>query len=869
MSLKIYQTNAIAKISEFFIGYQKQLGLIEQLRAVSPEAAFTMEGMDQGAGQFQLITGNQYFSYLNLGNKFYPNITIKAPTGAGKTLLAIETIVKYNQIIKSGKRTGLVVWLIHRDAIFSQTINRMRDKNDFYRQTLESYFGNNVLIKEKGEAITQDELENNIVILFVMLQSMARANKENLKIFRDDGRFVTSIFPRDDEYAKHKELLEDMPFLDNFGSSDSLQPQIKTSLGNLIRLSNPLILIDEYHKFFTKIGIELLASLNPSMVIGYTATPSNISSTKSNNFEAKNNLLVKITGKDLRAENMIKYPINLDNPPTNYSWKQLIKDLKSKREELEKLAIENQNKGGSYIRPITLIQVEYTGKDQKGKGVHAEDARDELIRLGIPPHQIAIKSSEIDELEKIDLKSSDCEIRYVITKYALQEGWDCPFAYILGLIPNTNSNTTLTQLVGRILRQPYQSKINELVPHELDQCYIFYLTGDTKNTVELIKKGLEKDGLEDLEINSNTGGVITKTTTTQSFEVVKIKSNIIKDYNGSLYLPSFWIKSENRKLSFEIDIQSKIDWSKLELPSSFYEELQHSFVSERQRSLVKVDWDEQKQEFARISDKGNNKIITYTSQDKLDLEDLQKSIYEISQKPFWSYKLASNIFEKMQSTVELQKGFYANGTLVIKEIVGELQKYQDEKAKYIFEELITNNELYLGLGLTSSGAFRFNESILAKQNETDNKYLYEKYDWDKVNPFEANIQKYLFNHDKRLLWWYRNPERDLKNQTNFSIQGYRKQKIRPDFVTSKMDENTKKLQMVYIIESKGRMLQGNDDTTYKEYMFEILSKQAKLGKVVLIDDNPLGLKSDINQNIEAHFVYQEQENKTLNKLFNQ
>jgi type III restriction enzyme len=869
MPLKIYQTNAIAKISEFFTGYQKQLGVIEQLRAISPESAFTMEGMDQGASQFQLITGNQYFSYLNLGNKFYPNITIKAPTGAGKTLMAIETIIKYNTIIKEGKRTGLVVWLVHRDAIFSQTISRMRDKNDFYRQTLESYFGNNVLIKEKGEAITQDEIENNIVILFVMLQSMARANKENLKIFRDDGRFVTSIFPLDDEYDKHKELLEDMPFLDNFSGADSLQPQVKTSLGNLIRLSKPLILIDEYHKFFTKIGIELLASLNPNMVIGYTATPTDIARSKSNNFEAKNNILVKISGGDLRVEDMIKYPINLDNPPTDYSWKQLVKDLKYKREELEKLAIDNQNQGGSYIRPITLIQVEYTGKDQRGKGVHAEDARDELVSLGIPPHQIAIKSSEIDELDKIDLQSSNCEIRYIITKYALQEGWDCPFAYILGLIPNTNSNTGLTQLIGRILRQPYQSKINKTTPSELDQCYIYYLTGDTQKTVQLIKKGLENDGLEDLDINSNQNGIVTKTVSTQTFEKVKIQPHIKADYSHSLYLPSFWIKSENRKFSFETDIEQHIDWNEFELPQDFYQELQYSFLTERQRSLVKVDWDEQKQEFSRISDKDGNQIITYKSQDKLNLEDLQKSIFEITNLPFFSFRLAQNIHSHLQTNEELQKGFFTNGTLITNEVVKELQNYQDESAKIAFEKLIADDELYLGLGLTKSGAFNFNESIMAKQDDTDRKYLYEKYDWEKLNPFEDNIKKYLFNHDKKLLWWYRNPERDLKDQINFHIQGYRKQKIRPDFVASKIEEATGKLEMVYIIESKGRMLQGNDDTTYKEDMFEILSKQAKAGKIIILDENPLGIDLGINSNIEAHFVYQEQENKTLNKLFNQ
>jgi ATP-dependent protease Clp ATPase subunit len=88
MSLKIYQTNAIAKISEFFIGYQRQLAVIDQVRNVNPDTALTMESSDQSGGQFKLITRNQYFEYLNLGNKFYPNITIKAPTGAGKTLLS-------------------------------------------------------------------------------------------------------------------------------------------------------------------------------------------------------------------------------------------------------------------------------------------------------------------------------------------------------------------------------------------------------------------------------------------------------------------------------------------------------------------------------------------------------------------------------------------------------------------------------------------------------------------------------------------------------------------------------------------------------------------------------------------------------------
>ena len=77
-----------------------------------------------------------------------------------------------------------------------------------------------------------------------------------------------------------------------------------------------------------------------------------------------------------------------------------------------------------------MIQVERTGKDQRdGKHIHAEDAREYLIGQGVQKDWIAVKSSEINEIKDFDdiggLLSPDCPIRYIITKSALQEGWDC------------------------------------------------------------------------------------------------------------------------------------------------------------------------------------------------------------------------------------------------------------------------------------------------------------------------------------------------------------------------------------------------------------------------------------------------------------
>ena len=76
---------------------------------------------------------------------------------------------------------------------------------------------------------------------------------------------------------------------------------------------------------------------------------------------------------------------------------------------------------------------------------------------GLDEAEIAIKTADTNDLaqpENQHLLSSSNRVRVIITKHALQEGWDCPFAYILVSLNNTASQQSMTQLVGRVLRQP-------------------------------------------------------------------------------------------------------------------------------------------------------------------------------------------------------------------------------------------------------------------------------------------------------------------------------------------------------------------------------------------------------------------------------
>src|SRR3989344_6078177 len=161
----------------------------------------------------------------------------------------------------------------------------------------------------------------------------------------------------------------------------------------------------------------------------------------------------------------------------------------------------------------------------------------------------------MDEIAEEKLLSESSEIRYIITKEALKEGWDCSFAYILGIIPNTRTESSMTQLVGRVLRQPYAKKTGV---KELDESYVYFTRGSTQDILSNIQKGFQQEGLGDLvkNISPESGPTGSKKIKT------KIKQEIVKKYPESLYLPVWVIKNGNsyRQFSYEIDVKSKIDW---------------------------------------------------------------------------------------------------------------------------------------------------------------------------------------------------------------------------------------------------------------------------------------------------------------------
>ena len=227
--------------------------------------------------------------------------------------------------------------------------------------------------------------------------------------------------------------------------------------------------------------------LNPSLVIELSATPN----------RSISNLLVDISGVDLKNEEMIKLPVRVTSF-TRTEWKHTLAQAHDELERLDAEARSLERSEGRYIRPIAVVRVERTGKDQLDRGyVHAEEVRNYLIRsLGVSADSVRVKSAENDELGREPLLSEFSQVRWIITKAALMEGWDCPFAYLLVMLDNTQAQRAITQLVGRVMRQPHARRTQR---EALDQCYVYCWNIDVGAAVQQVKRGLEQEGMTGLD----------------------------------------------------------------------------------------------------------------------------------------------------------------------------------------------------------------------------------------------------------------------------------------------------------------------------------------------------------------------------------
>lgn len=374
-----------------------------------------------------------------------PRVTVKVPTAGGKTFIACNALERMFSALEVDK-PKVVVWFVPSDPILRQTVKRLKDTSDPYRQHIDALFGGAVGVYDKEELLRGTGFEpvrvrEQLTIAVLSIDSFAATDKESRRVHRENENL--------------KEFGED-------------------SLMNVLASLNPVVVIDESHNFRSDLRVETLRDINPSFILELTATP-----------RPSSNIISFVDAKQLKDEHMVKLPVIVYNQRNKTD---LILNAIQLRDNLERMAVEAEQRGGRYIRPIVLFQAQSRTSDDSET---FDKIKESLIAIGIPENQIKIKTADKDELKNTDLMSRDCEVRYIITVNALKEGWDCPFAYILASLANRTSKVDVEQILGRILRLPYTVESN---CEYLNMGYVLTSSSDFSQTISGIIEGLQNSG---------------------------------------------------------------------------------------------------------------------------------------------------------------------------------------------------------------------------------------------------------------------------------------------------------------------------------------------------------------------------------------
>ena len=559
-----------------------------------------------------------------------------------------------------------------------------------------------------------------------------------------------------------------------------------------------LRLLDEAHKAYgpnDKNNREFVKSvnrLNPRFVLELSATPK----------IGISNILVNISGTELQAEEMIKLPIEVHSF-TNSDWKHTLAETQKRLGQLEEEARQLQARENRYVRPIALVRVQRTGREQRGQGnIHSEDVREYLIRnLSVPEAQIRVQSSENKELGHEDLLSDHSPVRWILTKDALKEGWDCSFAYVLALLDNTTATTAMTQMVGRIMRQPYARRIE--TSKALNQCYIYCYNKDVGKAVEGVKAGLENEGLTGLgdTVRGYGTGDAPKPITVQrrgSYSSLKI------------FLPRVLHKKGKgwRPIDYDRDILSSVRWGAIDTGGA-----------------VNLDDEETMREIiATVDVQGGGSVSneSFETGERLSFDYFVRRLTDIVPNPWQAARIAQSFLDQHE-TAGHDGSRLLNQRVYLSEVLRRRVKADiDAKAEAVFRDKVARDEVRFQLETNERLNYELGRSFevfAAKEERTlqgehaspIQRSLFEPLFESGFNSLEKDFALYL-EKSNALYWWHR-----VAARQDYYLQGWRRQRVYPDFVACRREDGK-----LLILETKGMHLEGSEDTSYKKRLLATL-----------------------------------------------
>lgn len=664
-------------------------------------------------------------------------IMLEAPTGSGKTIIAINSIRKLNEKYDN----LLFLWVSPATGgLHKQSYQKISENINAYLEE-----------KNKINICLLDDLNSNTII------EMSKFNKNGLIVFNWEK--VNEI---KDGIFNSKHMIEKGDFFNR-----TFRYLIEAYKDNNYKI---VLVIDECHNLGKNSG-KVVEYIDSDIILAMSATPNKEPLTKKEVEEniyalyprVKPNRMVIVDGNDVILEKMVK-----ENLCVNIG----IKNIKEENSKLNRnlqylkaalntreLILAEYNKLSNIINkkinPLLIIQI-----PNGEKGIKLlNEIEDYLAKVNIDTKinkNLTIWLSE-DKVNFENVSKYDAKEKCLIFKQGVAQGWDCPRASVLLCYRDSKSKTLEQQVLGRILRTVDQDRYDN---YFLDNAFVYTI--------------FEKN--EDMEIIKNP---FSNTRNSEDDIIVKLKNkdnNIIltrdiRKYNNT--------KNIDKKRNIE-SLNSKLEKQILGNTSI----LELLYVSDLDKILENVEIEETEKGEQTI---GTKNVLNYD----------EKNFTKLKVQSF-KYKLHSDLYDEyLKRSVESAiPSIYSNSDIakIHNSVFIVLRKITENRIKNVinlykfyfnFRETI-NLEISNILNTesndksnkkdlieTDNKKFKLLDSIVYDSSYKKSDLNFTKYAYNECylkikryateDRFESN---FIFNNEDKIIWWFKNDE----TKSSFSIQ---------------------------------------------------------------------------------------------------
>lgn len=365
-------------------------------------------------------------------------VVFKAPTGAGKTVMACQALSGIVDKLKSDGTNRFedvaFIWFAPR-KLHLQSYEKLKDAFADGRELRPVMFDD----LEKSEGIQSGE------ILFVNWESV---NKDTNLMVRDDES-APSLY----EVCRHTREENGLPIV---------------------------AIIDEEHMFWSKTADKsaaVLDKINPAVEIRISATPKTERADEFVRIPRQKVIDAGMIKKEALLNPNIDFGANDETALNNH----LMKMALAKREEIAAAYKEK----GIDIKPLLLIQLP---NDKKESMTTEDNEIVDFVKQYLKViENITVENGRLaiwlaNEKENLaGLEKPDNMTQVLLFKEAIALGWDCPRAAVLLIFRKMSSDQFTIQTIGRILRMPEQHHYGD---HRLDYGWVY--TDIAKEKIQIV-----------------------------------------------------------------------------------------------------------------------------------------------------------------------------------------------------------------------------------------------------------------------------------------------------------------------------------------------------------------------------------------------